>query len=116
MILVDTSVWVEHLRTGNQRLAQMLDATEVLSHPFVAGELACGTLRARREILELLAQLPTAPMVSHDEALHFLEAKALQGQGLGWIDVHLLASAAIAHATLWSLDRRLTKVAAAVLM
>ena len=116
MILVDTSVWVEHLRTGNKRLAQMLDATEVLCHPFVAGELASGNLRARREIMELLEQLPAAPVVSHDEALHFLEAKTLQGQGLGWMDVHFLASAAISHAALWSLDRRLAKAAAAVLI
>jgi hypothetical protein len=115
VILVDTSVWVDHFRTGNTRLAQLLEATEVLSHPFVTGELACGTLHARREILELLEHLPAAHLVSHAEALHFLEAHALQGRGLGWVDVHLLAAAAVSHASLWTLDRRLAKAASTVL-
>lgn len=111
MILVDTSVWVDHFRTGNTALARLLEGTEVLSHPFVVGELACGNLRGRREILELLDHLPAAHVVSHAEALHFLEANALQGRGLGWIDVHLLAAAAVSQCSLWSLDRRLAKAA-----
>jgi len=115
VILVDTSVWVEHFRIGNSRLAQMLEATEVLCHPFVIGELACGNLRARRDILELLANLPALQAVSHEEALHFLETRALHGQGLGWVDIHLLASAALASASVWSLDRRLANAAARVL-
>lgn len=115
MTLVDTSVWVQHLRTTNVRLVQLLEASEVLCHPFIVGELACGNLRSRREILDLLRRLPVVHVVSHDEALHFLEARSLQGRGLGWIDVHLLASAALAHASLWSLDRRLAHIAAAAL-
>lgn len=113
MILVDTSVWVEHLRSGNARLADELGAGRVLAHLFVIGELACGTLRNRREVLELLGRLPAVPIASHAEALDFLERRVLMGRGIGYIDVHLLASAALAApARLWTRDRRLAAVAA----
>ena len=113
MILVDTSVWVDHLRANNARLATELDGGRVLAHPFVIGELACGTLRNRRDVLELLSRLPSAPVATHAEALEFLERHALMSRGLGFIDVHLLASAALATpATLWTRDRRLAAVAA----
>ena len=107
MILVDTSVWIDHLRKGNAALGEALDAGVVLTHPFVIGELACGHLRARAEILTLLGRLPGLPSVSHDEALHFVAAQHLHGRGLGWIDIHLLAAAHVARARLWTLDRRL---------
>jgi predicted nucleic acid-binding protein len=110
MILADTSVWIDHLRHGNQRLAQSLADAQVLVHPFVIGELACGTLRARSEILSLLARLPAVRAVSHEEALHFLDTRKLSGRGLGWIDVHLLAAAVASRITLWTLDRRLAAV------
>ena len=113
MILVDTSVWVEHLRARNAALADELGAGRVLAHPFVIGELACGTLLNRREVLDLLGRLPSAPTATHAEALDFLERRALMGRGIGFIDVHLLASAALAaHARLWTRDRRLAAVAA----
>ncbi|HEU4368755.1 MAG TPA: PIN domain-containing protein [Methylomirabilota bacterium] len=113
MILVDTSVWVEHLRSGNPRLADELGAGRVLAHPFVIGELACGTLRNRREVLDLLGRLPAVPIAGHAEALDFLERRVLMGRGIGYIDVHLLASAALAApARLWTRDRRLAAVAA----
>jgi predicted nucleic acid-binding protein len=113
VILVDTSVWVDHLRAGNPRLVTELDGGRVLTHPFVIGELACGTLRNRREVLDLLSRLPSAPMATHAEALDFLERRALMGRGIGFIDVHLLASAALATpATLWTRDRRLAAIAA----
>jgi len=112
VILVDTSVWIEHLRSGNATLASELGAGRVLAHPFVMGELACGTLRNRREVLDLLDRLPSVPTATHAEALDFLERRALMGRGLGFIDLHLLASAALAApARLWTRDRRLAAVA-----
>jgi predicted nucleic acid-binding protein len=113
VILVDTSVWVEHLRSGNATLADELGAGRVLAHPFVIGELACGNLRNRREVLDLLSKLPSVPTATHTEALAFLERRALMGRGIGFIDVHLLASAALAApARLWTRDRRLAALAA----
>jgi predicted nucleic acid-binding protein len=115
VILVDTSVWVEHLRAGSARLARELEAGRVLVHPCVIGELACGTLRDRAHVLTLLTRLPSAPTVSHAEALAFLEARALMGRGIGFIDVHLLASVALAGtARLWTRDQRLARVARAL--
>jgi len=112
MILVDTSVWVEHLRRGTAALATALEGGEVLTHPFVVGELACGNLKNRGEVLGLLGELPSAPVVTHAEALAFIERRALVGRGIGYIDVHLLASALLAGtARLWTRDRRLAAVA-----
>ena len=112
MILVDTSVWVDHLRSGVPALAAALDAGEVLMHPFVLGELACGNLK-NREVLHLLRELPAAAMATDAEALAFIEHQALMGQGIGYIDVHLLAAVALAGtARLWTRDRRLAEIAA----
>lgn len=112
MILADTSVWIEHLRRGEPRLAARLEAGEVLCHPFVVGELACGNLRRRAEILGLLANLPGLGKVDDDEALAFIARHRLQGKGLGLVDIHLLASCALARRPLWTLDTRLAKAAA----
>ena len=111
MILVDTSVWVDHFRSRNQRLASLLDAEEVLIHPFVIGELACGNLKNRREVLALLHALPTSPKVDDDEILFFVERHRLMGRGVGIIDVHLLASTIIAQCLLWTHDKPLKTVA-----
>ena len=111
MVLVDTSVWVEHLRRGEARLAALLDAGEVLCHPLVVGELACGNLRERARILGLLERLPGVPVATHAEALELVESRRLAGRGLGWVDVHLLASALLGPAALWSLDRPLAAAA-----
>jgi len=111
VILVDTSVWVDHLRRGNDRLATLLQQAQVLCHPFVVGELACGRLRRRLEVLDLLARLPAAPLPSHAEALAFIERRRLMGRGLGWVDVHLLASATLSGQPLWTLDRALSTAA-----
>jgi len=112
VILVDTSVWVEHLRAGNAALADELGAGRVLVHPFVIGELACGNLKIRREVLDLLGRLPSVPTATHAEALGFLERRALMGRGIGLIDVHLLASVTLATpARLWTRDRRLAGIA-----
>jgi predicted nucleic acid-binding protein len=110
-VLVDTSVWIDHLRRGNDLLADRLRGGEVWTHPFVIGELACGTLERRREILGLLAALPHTPLLDHQEALEFVEAHQLMAQGLGWVDVHLLASARLGRVSVWTLDRRLDSAA-----
>ena len=111
MVLVDTSVWVDHLRRGNASLQARLLAEEVLCHPFVIGELACGSLRNRDEILSLLQALPPAVVADDAEALVFIERHRLMGLGIGLIDVHLLASALLSGARLWTLDKRLKAAA-----
>ena len=110
-MLVDTSVWVDHFRRGNKLLEERLRGGDVWTHPFVIGELACGNLRRRNEILALMAALPRTPLVDHDVAMAFIESRRLAGQGIGWIDVHLLASATLARIPVWTLDRRLEAVA-----
>lgn len=114
MILVDTSVWIQHLRAGNPRLGELLHDRQVLTHPFVLGELACGNLRNRGEILTRLAALRAARVAEHGEVLSFVDSVRLYGRGLGWIDVHLLASARLTQCGLWTLDRRLQSAAAAL--
>jgi hypothetical protein len=111
-VLVDTSVWVDHLRRRNPGLALRLELGQVRCHPFVIGELACGNLRRRDEILSLLSELPQVPIAEHEEVLVFVESNRLVGTGLGWVDVHLLASAALASLPLWTRDRRLAAAAA----
>lgn len=111
MILVDTSVWIDHLRRGNAELARLLEEGDVVVHPFVVGELACGKIENRIEILELLRKLPETSSSDHDEALHLIESGKLQGRGLGWIDVHLLASARISDCAIWTQDRVLARAA-----
>ncbi len=112
MMLVDSSVWVDHLRIGDPELITALNAGQVATHPFVVGELACGTLRNRGQILELLGGLPTLEMVTPAEAFVFLEGAQIAGRGIGYVDVHLLASARLAGVPLWTRDRRLRAVAA----
>lgn len=112
MILADTSVWVDHLRRGSALLATLLERQEILTHPFVTGELACGNLRNRAEILDLLRALPAATAATDDEVLAFLESRRLMGKGIGWVDVHLLAATALTDgALLWTRDRRLGVIA-----
>jgi predicted nucleic acid-binding protein len=107
MVLVDTSVWVEHFRTGTIGLDKLLNEGRVLCHPFVIGELACGNLRNRSQILSLLQELPVAVPAEDAEALQFIDRHRLMGKGLGYIDIHLLMSALLSRVTLWTLDRRL---------
>ena len=112
MILVDTSVWIDHLRKGHRGLVALLEAGEVLVHPFVAGELACASLRNRAAFLALLEALPGATVATHDEAMRFLETHRLAARGLGYVDVHLLATAHLDRCRLLTLDRRLAREAA----
>ena len=110
-ILVDTSVWVSHLRFGEERLEMMLGEENVVCHPFVIGELACGTMKNRREIMSLLGALPTVATATQDEILVFIEKNKLMGRGLGLIDVQLLSSAILNSIPLWTLDKSLARAA-----
>lgn len=107
MILVDTSVWVEHLRRGLPRLATLLQEGKVLIHSWVIGELACGNLRNRADALELLQGLPAAVVASDQEVLLMIKQNQLMGRGIGYVDAHMLASAKLSHCQLWTQDRRL---------
>lgn len=114
MILVDTSVWIDHLRFGNATLAEMLEEERVLLHPFVIGEIACGNLRNRARVLANLEALPVATSADHEEVVKLVEGHKLWGKGIGWIDAHLLASALVSGCRLWTLDKRLDRAAAIV--
>ena len=107
MVLVDTSVWIDHLRNGNSYLQELLDSDEVACHPFIIGELACGNLKNRAEILNLLKFLPQINQAGHDEVMYFIETNRLMGRGLGYVDMNLLASAVLADSLLWTLDKKL---------
>ena len=111
MILVDTSVWVHHLRFGDAQLVALLDVNSVVMHPYIVGEIACGSLSKRAPTLELLQQLPMTPVAEPDEVLRYIEDHELHGKGIGYVDVHLLASAAIGGTKLWTRDRRLHAMA-----
>ena len=115
MILVDTSVWVDHLRSGDAALAALLERGAVLGHPFVIGEIACGSLTDRGAILALLQHLPMAVVAEADEVLAYLNRHKLHGKGIGYVDVHLLAATALTGgAKVWTRDRRLHAVAHAL--
>lgn len=115
MILVDSSIWVDHLRVGDAELSALLDAGRVLMHPFVLGELACGNLRNRKEILSLLGSLPRVMQAMDDEVLFFIERHVLMGRGIGYVDAHLLAATMLdGSARLWTRDKRLRGLADAL--
>ena len=114
MILVDTSIWVDHLRCGEPQLTAALQECAVLSHPWVIGELACGNLRDRSRVLELLQGLPAARVASPAEVLRLIEQHQLMGRGIGFVDAQLLASSKLTHCSLWTQDRRLADLAAAL--
>ena len=111
MVLVDTSVWVAHLREGNIGLETLLNEGHVVCHFFIMGELACGNIENRNEILSLLRALPMAIHAEHDEVMELIETHSLMGKGLSYIDMHLLASAILTEVPLWTLDRELDETA-----
>ena len=111
MVLVDTSLWVNHLRRGDIQLEELLINGEVVCHSFVIGELACGNIKNRSEILALLQALPKAPTIDLAEYLYFIEQNHLSGTGIGFVDVHLLASAQLSGIPLWTNDKKLQKTA-----
>jgi predicted nucleic acid-binding protein len=111
MILVDTSVWIDHLRKTDTILVQLLNKDQVLMHPFIMGELACGNLRGRQQILILLDNLPKAKEASNQEVLYFIENNQLMGCGIGYIDAHLLAATALTHsAKICTYDKSLKRL------
>lgn len=111
MILVDTSVWADHLQESEPGLVTLLNEGAVLIHPFVIEELACGNLPRRKETLDLFHALPIAPVAEHAEVLDFISGQRLYGTGLGSVDAHLLASARLAGAKVWSKDKAFCRAA-----
>jgi hypothetical protein len=112
VILVDTSVWVDHLRAGDETLTDLLENGRVLVHPFVVGELALGNLRQRHVILGYLQDLPQVEVATNGEVLQFIERHDLAGLGIGYVDVHLLASTQLTSgSSLWTRDKRLSAIA-----
>jgi len=111
MIVVDTSVWVDHFRNGNDQLIRLLNDERVMVHSFVTGELACGNLKNRDEILSLLQTLPRPATADDGEMLEFIKINRLMGKGIGFIDMHLLASCVLSQASLFTLDKRLDEAA-----
>lgn len=107
MVLVDTSIWVAHLREGNPKLEKLLMDGDVMCHPFIIGELACGNLKNRGEIISLLQSLQMVVTIEFDEFLFFIERYHLMGKGIGFVDVHLLASAQLTGVPLWTADKKL---------
>jgi predicted nucleic acid-binding protein len=107
MVLANTSVWVSHLRHGNSKLQELLEARKVVSHPFIVGELACGNISNRVEIISLMQSLPMLDVVENEELLLFIEHKKMMGTGLGFVDVHLMAAAVLAAIPLWTQDKKL---------
>jgi len=113
--LLDTSVWVDHLRHGDGRVTELLEDGRVVIHPFVIGELALGNLRARARVLGLMRSLPSTPVATEDEVLHLINQRKLVGRGIGYVDAHLIAAALLGeNVVLWSRDRRLSAVADAL--
>ena len=111
MILVDTSVWVSHLRDGNAELASLLNDGRVLCHPLIVGELACGNLKDRALILSFLQLLPMSIEAEHHEVLSFIENNLLMGKGMGYVDIHLITSAVLTGVPIWTLDKKLAQTA-----
>jgi predicted nucleic acid-binding protein len=114
VILVDTSVWVQHLRRGDPRLVGLLEQELVVCHPFVIGEIAMGSVKNRAAILTHLHRLPSTDVATHRDVLALVERRALHGTGLGWVDAHLLTSALLAGTRLWTLDLGLAGAARSV--
>ena len=112
MILVDSSVWIHHLRVGEPTLVKLLNTGQAVAHPFVIGELACGNLKNRKTVLSLLQDLPAVPVATDDEVLFFIERHSLMGRGIGYVDAHLLSAVSLTGGgRLWTRDRHLCAVA-----
>jgi hypothetical protein len=112
LILVDTSIWIDHFRSSNSWLVGLLETEQVCMHPWVVGELACGNLANRANMLYLLKSLPQIAVANEDEVLYFIEKHGISGNGVGYLDMHLLAAAALGRLKIWTRDRRLNEVAA----
>lgn len=111
-VLIDTSVWIRHFRSSNPDVVRLLESELVVSHDFVVGELACGSLKARKEIIGNMQELPGLPVMSVSEVMILIESKELYSQGIGLIDAQLLASTLVTPDTrLWTVDKRLCQIA-----
>ncbi|MFC1495573.1 type II toxin-antitoxin system VapC family toxin [Thermodesulfobacteriota bacterium] len=111
LILVDTSVWIKHLREGEKNLVPLLEQGSVACHPFIIGEIACGGMKNRYEIISLLNDLPSVEILDHSEIMEFIENRKIMNKGVGYIDVHLLGSALVSGTLLWTFDKALGKIA-----
>jgi predicted nucleic acid-binding protein len=111
LILVDTSVWIKHLREGDQNLIRLLEQGLVACHPFIIGEIACGGIKNRYEIISLLNDLPSTDILDHYDIMEFIENRKIMNKGIGYIDVHLLGSALVSETPLWTLDKVLREIA-----
>jgi predicted nucleic acid-binding protein len=111
MIMVDTSIWISHFRKTEETLSDLLMRGMVTCHPYIIGEIACGNLRNRNEIMTLLQSLPMTIQAEHEEVLQFIEMNKIMGQGIGYIDAHLLVSAFLTKVSIWTFDKKLQKVA-----
>ena len=111
MVLVDTSIWVAHLRASHAVLEELLNDGAVFCHPFVIGELACGNIKNRSEILTFLQALPMAEFVEHEDVMNFIETRHLMGKGLSYVEAHILASSTLTAVPLWTLDKKLNAIA-----
>jgi len=111
VILADTSVWISHLRKGVSALQALLLEGEIVCHPFIIGELACGNIKNRTEFLALMQALPMLPVVTQGEFLHFVDSNKLMGTGIGFVDIHLLASSRLIQIPLWTEDTKLQATA-----
>jgi predicted nucleic acid-binding protein len=110
--LIDSSVWIDHLRAPNETLSALIERREVLTHPFVIGEIALGAIRSRAAVLAALDELPSVPVARDDDVLYLIEQHQLFGRGVGYIDAHLIAATRLRPGTkLWTRDRRLLAVA-----
>ena len=112
MVLVDTSVWINHFRKNDHQLEKLLFNGSVVCHPHIIGELACGNIKNRQEIVSLLQALPQIPLIEFEEFLYFIEQNQLYGKGIGFVDIHLLASAKLDQIPLWTADKRLQAASA----
>jgi len=111
LVLVDTSIWVTHFRVCENHLVQLLELGLVACHPFIIGELACGSLKNRKEIVHLLEALPDVPVLRHQEVMSFIEYRKIMSKGVGYVDTHLLGSSILSGIPLWTFDKSLAKVA-----
>lgn len=111
MILVDTSVWIDHLHQSNEGLIELLLSNQVCIHPFIIGELSCGNISNRKEVLSLLRTLKSIDQVLDEEVFILIDDRKLFGKGLGFIDIHILASAMIHHVPIWTRDKSLKRIA-----
>ena len=111
LILVDTSVWIKHLRESDKNLVQLLEQGLVTCHPFIIGELACWSIKNRDELIDLLNDLPSTDVLDHCDIMDFIEYRKIMNMGIGYIDVHLLGSALVSETPLWTFDKALRKIA-----